>query len=291
MNRDPNELHPKAGTSGLRWGIGISIFFAFALVVLGFVAWLDGYQSLRQGGQHLADLASFGSYLQGAVASFWSLAGVFLILVAFLVQKQQLQYQREELELTRGDLKEQQRRLDEQERITNRQNFEAAFFQLLNLQNQIASQMRQPTNDSVTEGRGCFKLWHSNLRASYQDFLYANKWKGNSELERVREFYEVFFIERDHQEDLAHYFRTLYHLIKFVKFSEVIPTDEKRRYTSLVRAQLSAYEVAHLFYNGLTAYAEGFKPWIEEFGLLEHFNRYLLLAASHESLYDPKAFK
>lgn len=291
MKDEPNAQNV-TGTSGVRWGIRISIFIAFVLVAFGCFEWFRGYQSLRQSGTHLGELGNFGSYLQGTVASCWSLAAGFLIFVAFLVQKQQLQYQREELELTRGDLKEQQKRLDEQERITNRQNFEASFFQLLNLQNQIAEQMRHITPDSVIEGRACFKLWYTSLRDVYEHLLHTNNWQGTSELEHVEEFYEIFFIERDHQEDLAHYFRTLYHLIKFVEISKVVVhPDDKRRYTSLVRAQLSAYEVAHLVYNGLSEYGEGFKPWIEEFGLLEHLNKHLLLAPSHESLYDPRAFK
>ena len=61
---------------------------------------------------------------------------------------------------------------------------------------------------------------------------------------------------------------------------------------SLVRAQLSAYELALLFYNGLSKYGEGFKPWIEEFGLLEHLDKdHLLLDPTHKVLYDKKAFK
>ena len=96
-----------------------------------------------------------------------------------------------------------------------------------------------------------------------------------------------------HQEDLAHYFRTLYHLIKFVVLSDVVVAyKDKRRYTSLVRAQLSAYELALLFYNGVNQYGEDFKPWIEEFGLLEHLDRKKMLFDSRfEALYDPKAFK
>src|SRR5207249_4987111 len=102
--------------------------------------------------------------------------------------------------------------------------------------------------------------------------------------------YDVFY--EKHQEDLAHYFRTLYHIIKLVKFSEVIvKAEDKRRYTSLARAQLSAFELALLFYNGISKQGEGFRPWIEEFGLLEHLDERYLLHPLHEGLYSEKAYK
>jgi hypothetical protein len=93
------------------------------------------------------------------------------------------------------------------------------------------------------------------------------------------------------QQQLAHYFRNLYHIIKFVKTSDM---SDKRRYTSLVRAQLSAYELPVLFYNCLTPYGERFRPLVEEFGLLEHLDPQLLLNPSHardETLYAKSTYQ
>ena len=50
----------------------------------------------------LEDWGNYGSYLQGTVASLWSLAGTLLIFVAFLAQKQQLLRQQIELEEQTG---------------------------------------------------------------------------------------------------------------------------------------------------------------------------------------------
>jgi hypothetical protein len=111
--------------------------------------------------------------------------------------------------------------------------------------------------------------------------------------------YEIFYKDRDYQSELAHYFRNLYHIVKFVNEAEVLKRNdaaidykERRRYTSLVRAQLSAYELALLFYDGLSKYGEGFKPLIEKFGLLEHLDaEHLLLDPSHKAFYDSSAFR
>ena len=98
--------------------------------------------------------------------------------------------------------------------------------------------------------------------------------------------YSAFYTQ--HQGALGHYFRNLYHIFKFVKES---PIEDKRRYTSLARAELSQYELALLFYNGISPYGEKFKPLIEEFGLLENLNTGLLMNEAEDvKLYDPMAF-
>jgi hypothetical protein len=67
-----------------------------------------------------------------------------------------------------------------------------------------------------------------------------------------------------------------------VKASDVEDAVFKQRYARLARAQLSKYELLFLLYNCLTEYGKGFKPLVEEFGLLEHLDRKSLLHPSHE---------
>jgi len=104
--------------------------------------------------------------------------------------------------------------------------------------------------------------------------------------DEVLTFYEDFYNE--HETLLAPYFRNLYHVIKFVKTSDI---QDKRRYTSLARAQLSKHELFLLFYDCLSSQGKGFKPLVEEFGLLEHFDKKLLLNQSHAELYASSAYQ
>lgn len=278
-----NSNKPSWQERALSWGIGVCVAFAFTLVALGFVAGTLGYQKYRQeGGANLTDLGNLGSYLQGTVASFWSLAGVFLILVAFLVQKQQLQCQQEELELTRGDAEEQRKHLQAQNRSVQRQIFENSFFQLLALHNEIVSELRQrhvgPGGHFEYEsvGRKCFQKWYEE----FKKIVVPGEKKDDEE--RYLRLYA------DHQGELGHYFRNLYHVIKFVKNSEV---DDKRRYASLVRSTMSQYEQVLLFYNCLSPQGAKFKPMVEEFGLLENLDRRLLLSEEDAQRYDARAYK
>jgi folate-dependent tRNA-U54 methylase TrmFO/GidA len=84
----------------------------------------------------------------------------------------------------------------------------------------------------------------------------------------------------------------LYHAIKFVKNSEL---EDKRRYTSLVRATLSQSELTLLFYNCLSPVGQKFKPMVEEFGLLKNLDHRLLMDSEDDKLlvglYNPKAFQ
>jgi hypothetical protein len=102
--------------------------------------------------------------------------------------------------------------------------------------------------------------------------------------------------------ELGHYFRNLYHLFKFVKDAESLKhSDGKieyqntRRYTSLVRATLSQFELGLLFYNCASKLgSERFKPIVEEFGLLKNFNTDGLLKQEQDNIdkhYAKKAFE
>jgi hypothetical protein len=277
--------------NSFKCGIRICIALAVIFVILGFVAAFIGYRPPRADDNFLNDLGNFGSYLQGTTASFWSLAGLLIIFVAFLAQKQQLM--RQEIEL-----KNQEKQFDLQQQSIKLQNFENSFFQLLNLHNQNVSQMRisveqfASVSSNEYDGRKCFQILHNLLHAVYG----TRTAEQSADVKHAAEFYSRMFDV--YQASLGHYFRTLYHVIKFVDESEALKLENadadknnRRRYTSLVRAQLSAFELELLFYNGISPYGEKFKPLIEKYGLLENFNTAHLLSPKHEDFYAKAAFE
>jgi hypothetical protein len=182
------------------------------------------------------------------------------------------------------------------------QRFETTFFNMLALQQQITSelkcngleQIRLPDIGENVEkqpiskqGRELFGfLWQE--KAFYDKFtsdgkidLVNGRWymgmgdvlisKG---IEGYNEFPEVTLFD--------HYFRHLYQLIKFIDQVDCLNDKAKYRYTSIVRATLSSYELVWLYYNGL--YGAGqpkFKPLIERYALLKNL-REEFLAISKE---------
>lgn len=259
MNLNQSEKAIKAG-------IWIGIFAASVCVFLGFNEWRLGHQkffprnSLTNQPSLTTETTSndwgnYGSYLQGTTASLWALAAFFLIFVAFLAQQQQ----------------------------ASRQSFENHFFQLLTLHNQIVDDLREL--DGSKQGRTVFFFLHDKLEQTYLEQLDGKEVSEDTEAFAV-DCYEAVF--RLHQDVLGHYFRNLYHVVKFVDESAVV---DKKRYTSIVRAQLSTFEHVFLHYNGLSIYGrERFKPLIERYSLLENMNPQLLANPNHQSAYSDDAF-
>ena len=203
------------------------------------------------------------------------------------MQREELALQREELAATRDELQGQKEQLRQQSETFALQQFENTFFSLLRTHGEIVNAMDLvDENNRVTKSRDCFRVWHkrlSGLHAAHAVYPPGPE----ATLATVQDIYARFY--KSHQAEVGHYFRHLYHIIKFVKLSAV---PNKKQYTSLVRAQLSSYEHVFLFYNCLSemGYAK-FKSLVEEFALLENMPQELLLApARHRPLYAPSAY-
>lgn len=81
---------------------------------------------------------------------------------------------------------------------------------------------------------------------------------------------------------LDHYFRYLYRILKFIDDTELIGEQEKYKYASIFRAQLSEYELIMIYYNGLSKFgSEKLKPLIEKYSILKNI-RYADLANPNE---------
>lgn len=98
--------------------------------------------------------------------------------------------------------------------------------------------------------------------------------------------------------DLGHYYRNLYRIFKIIDKSNFEEDNEqnfkvKYEYASIVRSQLSDYEIYFLFFNGLSKYGNTkFKKLIEKYTLLKiipttNENHQFI---NYRGLYDKKAF-
>jgi hypothetical protein len=207
------------------------------------------------------------------------------VIYAILLQRKELQLQRRELELTRDELEGQKLALTAQNKTLEKQNFENTFFQLLKVLNDIigAIDLRHPSSQVVTQGRDCFKVFcQQRLRS-----IWNGSKPAGTERERINKVYLAFYA--DNGAEIGHYFRTLYNLVKFVDRSDV---TDKRFYTNLIRAQLSSYELALIFYNCLSDLgSEKFKPLLQQYALLKTLPRdQLFNPTDHVSLYETPAY-
>lgn len=202
--------------------------------------------------------------IAAASALFSALAFVGL-LFAVLIQREDLLAQRRDQQELQADVVEQRRSLRAQAEALTQQAFENTFFHLLrlhneNVQSQVASFV---PGGEVYVGRRAFAIAAAEIEGRLAAWRQRHP-EASIDLETVNRFYAEACETPD--SDFGHYFRNLYHIVKYVDESRV---SDKRRYTSQVRAQLSQAEFTLLFANGLRRDGKSkFKPLIERYALL-----------------------
>lgn len=246
----------------------------------------------------------------GAVNALFSALAFAGIIFSFFLQRRDLKYQRDEIIETRKEFTIQNNTL-------KIQRFENTFFNILNLHHQIIAEIdfryykkkekerpgysvmrpvgvrarTQPEEKEIVEitGRDVFRYRYNKLFEAIQ----ANPTE-----------YEEIYLKHygDAKTDFGHYFRNLYRMIKSVDETDFYLTNENSKtqvdvfkikygYVSIIRAQLSDYELAWLFYNCLSENGiEKFKPLIEKYSIFDNLPHDLIPIKSHMNLYDQKAF-
>lgn len=278
-------------------------FKIIAIVVTIFIIglWLLTFYLLKD----LSDTerGTFGDMF-GSVNALFSGLALAGIILTILLQRKELKLQREELRDTRAEFETQNETL-------KLQRFENTFFSLLNLHHQIVSAIdyryykskekersfRTASVKSTTpEDKEAVTITGRDVfRHRYNMMLHILKKQPIKYEEIYLAHYEAA------QTDLGHYFRNLYRMIKLVDQTDFsydsrkVSSEEifkiKYRYTSIIRSQISDYELLWLFYNCLSENGiDKFKPLIEQFSLFKNIPINLIADISHKALYNDKAF-
>lgn len=206
--------------------------------------------------------------------------------------------------------------LNHQISVNNRQvkeekirRFENTFFQMLSLHQEIVSELEYQytkienlIEEAPHETMGAVRVLKQipvniiyqsrNLfRFLFDEIASGNKTKG------MRGFIHEEGI-LNYGESLLptyfdHYFRHLYTIIKFIDKTDFMNFDEKYKYTSIVRATLSRYELIWLYYNCLSEVGrDKFKPLVEEYSLLKNLREnFLAISKEFEDFYSQGGYK
>lgn len=259
----------------------------YSITIIGIVSvviivglWVFTYYNLK--GVPHEDRGTFGDMFGSVNALFSGLAFAGIIFT-ILLQRKELKLQREEIKLTRDEFVTQNRTLKVQ-------RFENTFFSLVALHNQIVNNIvyvkkTEPLigTPKVTNHKGRDSFLHSFIELK-------NLLKGASNGVNI---YLVFYPKV--KTNFGHYYRNLYRIFKIIDETEffsysdldldksnpegqsaykVANFKERYRYTSIVRAQLSDYELIFLFYNCLSVNGNHrFKPLVENYSLLKNLNQ------------------
>lgn len=263
--------------------VGIKILIILVLTVI--ILWASTGYILY----YCPNRGTFGDMFGTISALFTGLAFAGII-YAILLQRKDLELQRHELSLTREELEGQKNQLQAQNETLTKQTFEGTFFQLIQLHNDIVNSIIVRENEKeLSKGRECFEKYYNHLKMLYTKHTVPDK-EARSKgyyLEIIDSTYSEFF--NLYEASLGHYFRNLYNIIKFIKNSEI---NNKRTYTNLIRAQLSSYELALLFYDCLSKYGrDKFKPIVEEYALLNNLPQELVFDPRHLGYFNKIAFQ
>jgi hypothetical protein len=225
-------------------GVCLLIYYIIQLFCIGYINPKTEFSVDRA-----KDISSFmGSF----IGIFFTLAGTFLIL---------------------ENLRSQNLINSTNQILTQKNQFESIYFNLLSLHNKIVNEIQTsietPYNNKINDnvkGRFFFELLSPSIAYDFK----------NSEEKTtltVRKIYRKYYAV--HASDIGHYFRNLFHIVNFVDTNHYFTLIEKKEgflqksdYIKILRAQLTNTEIACLAVNGLSDKGEAFKPLIEKYELL-----------------------
>ncbi|TMM31316.1 hypothetical protein FDT66_04935 [Polaribacter aestuariivivens] len=128
-------------------------------------------------------------------------------------------YSQLEVKYTRLELAGQKAEMKFQNETLRVQKFENTFFQLINLYNGIVHSMDIKTHLKSETGRDCFKLLFENLKETIED--YKRSLNNGNKVSNKEILVGYTFFYNNYVSDLSNYFRTVYHIIKFIKSSDI----------------------------------------------------------------------
>ncbi|MCD8426006.1 putative phage abortive infection protein [Tenacibaculum dicentrarchi] len=291
----------------------IGLYILFGII---FIAWITSIFVLKWKFSNWTIRGTFGDSF-GAINSLFSGLALGGIIYTIFLQKKELSLQRKELKNTRKEFTIQNKTL-------RLQRFENTFFNLLSLHHQIVDSIDLDIQKKKKIDGGINTL----SKAIENGFEYERiTLKGRDVFkEKYEQMLPEFNSEEDFntnylkcyqsvQTDFGHYFRNLYRIIKLVdetefhthlelgassnatKYIDLIsyssPNYKTRyKYTSMIRSQLSDYELLWLFYNCLSENGiKKFKPYIEKYSLLKNIPKDKLHNDKIEREYKDSAFE
>ena len=267
-----------------------AIVVGLATIVVWGLSFCLQYFGILKKGFNYADL------FEPVNALFSGLAFAGLI-ITLIMQHDELGLQRKELVQTNKELAAQREQFTAQTKTMQIQRFENTLFNMLSLQQGIVNSLEFiPTDGADTtpicKGRTVFDVFY-NTKITRFEFVDVDNILGIKGLIRADNDVNAYL----HVSDISifdSYFRHLYRIFKYIDESPLIDDSERYDYSSIVRAQLSEYELLVLFYNALTINDNGefkFKRLIEKYAILNNI-RDSMLARGHDdySLYNGGAY-
>jgi hypothetical protein len=261
-----NEERKKFKLSKTLYEILILAFIIMTIIfIIDIVGFILSYITIL--GISIGDLGAFGDFFGGILNPIFTSLTLFALIITIVIQKNELKLAREEYSKTTIAL--------------NTQAIENTFFNTINLHYRIVENLKIDLSDF-----GDRFLTLEEKRTDYFEHPFSKNYSGIKVFDEIinkifwraktpkqsENFYKI--LQDEYNYILGHYFRNLYQALKLIDKNEYLKDEDKKKYTSILRAQLSSSELALLFLNCLENICDTgqFKNLLIKFEMLEHLN-------------------
>lgn len=238
----------------------VSISLILLVITYAFAYDLDQYKHYSSTDQ-MATLGQFGDFLGGTLNPLLALLTVIGLAYTIHLQRKQLHEAQQQYEMNLQQ--------------TNKQQFEQFLFNLIELHSRITDNL-SISNDVLmnlynrafcNDSKRIFEINNHEARNVFNAIFICVIDTPSHDCNVQIKRYER--LQQRHNEVLGHYFRNLYHILKTISESDI---QDKKKYSNILRSQLSTYELAILLVNCLDGVVDNgeFKKLIIEFEFLEH---------------------
>lgn len=247
-----------------------TVFYAFACAIICCIPALLTSGSIID----FTQTGQIGDTIGGIMGPIVAMVAAYLTFIAFWVQKQANEAQRQDIKMER---------------------FNANFYNLLNIHEQITSSLENKGRENITyHGREVFRYAFELVL----DYNRRGEYVGKGMRGRIKSHGMESYKDSILPTYFDHYFRNMYRIVKFVDEAEVFDEftqnerhKKKYEYVAILRSTLSRYELVWLFYNTLSDYGRAkFKPSVEKYALLNNIRVDLLVNPQDVQEFDAEAF-
>jgi hypothetical protein len=280
----------------------IALIMTLVIVAL----WGGSYLIIDRVFPDLQSSGLFGNSF-GAIQALFSALALAGVILAILLQNRELALQRSDLKSTRMEIGRQTRQFEGQKvqfesqklqfELHNetliQQRFENTFFQLLTLHHEnvgsIADRKTEKGEVVETRGRTVFAGAYIPLKERYRG-LKPESPEGQealeADIELIRKQFSWFYRR------FGPYFANFFSIIEFVDHNKIGSPEVNPFFISLLRAQLSGYELIFIYYYTVTARdRERYTHLAEKYHLFADLAKKDLLDPAHTGYFKQPALE
>ena len=167
----------------------------------------------------------------------------------------------------------QKQEMDKQFKEMNKQSFENKFFQMLNLFNNNIQTLEVNINGESYTKKNIFKPLKEHFESEIQ-FDYLSDVSNQCVKKDKFYYFKNQFIDFNDGYDttIKYYFLNLFQILNYID-KDISDKDDAKKYTNIMRAQLSKNELLLLAYNGIGVHlftSNDYQKLIEKYELFEH---------------------